>query len=125
MRLLGLGTAGQALLATLPDKEINAIQHRHRVEYEARGLPSEQLMETVARARRQGHAKTVDIITPGVCGLGVAFHTGYGGHAAISVAAISERMPPARQAMLLQLIHEQLLKRGFAPVATDAGARAA
>ena len=68
LRLLGLGTAGQALLATLPDKEINAIQHRHRVEYEARGLPSEQLMETVARARRQGHAKTVDIITPGVCG---------------------------------------------------------
>ena len=124
LRLLGLGTAGQALLATLPDKEINAIQHRHRVEYEARGLPSEQHGNRGAGApprprqdRRHHHA--------GRMRAGRGLPHGYGGHAAISVAAISERMPPARQAMLLQLIHEQLLKRGFAPVATDAGARAA
>jgi len=119
LRLLGLGTAGQALLATLPDKEIEGIYRRHQDEYTERGFSSDRLWKTMAQIRSNGYTRTVDIITPGVHGIGVAFEVGYGGYAGVSVVAISERMSPARQVRLVELIRAQLHKGGFMPATAN------
>lgn len=120
MRLLGLGTAGLAVLATLPDAEIDAIYRRHRDEYERHGLTNARLSKRVRQIRADGHAVTVDVLTPGVCGVGLAFEIGHGGHAALSVATIIDRMPPPRRLWLAELMREQLRARGFTPVAGTA-----
>ncbi|MNR43127.1 hypothetical protein D3C85_1617190 [compost metagenome] len=120
MRLLGLGTAGLAVLATLPDAEIDAIYRRHRDEYERHGLTNARLSKRVQQIRADGHAVTVDVLTPGVCGVGLAFEIGHGGHAALSVASIIDRMPPPRRLWLAELMRGQLRARGFTPVAGTA-----
>ncbi|MFG5775464.1 IclR family transcriptional regulator [Comamonas sp. J-3] len=119
LRLLGLGTGGRAILATLPDKEIEDLQHRHQTEYAEHGLAGDNLWKVVEAIRRNGHAQTVDIITPGVSGIGVAFELFYGGHAAVSVVAISDRMPADRQAKLLLHIRKLLSNQGLTRTTVD------
>jgi len=123
LRLLGLGTAGQAVLATLHDDEIESIYHRHQEKYLEHGFSLNSLERVISKIRCTGHAMTVDIVTPGVCGVGVAFEIGMGGHAAISIASIAERMSARRRAWIVNRIHVQLRERGFtvvpAPPTTD------
>ena len=116
LRLLGLGTAGQALLATLPDAEIESIHRRNQVDYLQHDFPLPRLLRTVAQIRRDDYAVTTDIITPGVRGVGVAFGVGEGGHAAISIASIANRMPPLRGAWLVDRIRARLDENGFISV---------
>ncbi|KRB86974.1 IclR family transcriptional regulator [Noviherbaspirillum sp. Root189] len=113
LRILGLGTAGQALLATMGDAEIEAIYIRHREEYESHGLNLRELKQAVKNIRANGHAVTVDIITEGVCGVGVAFEITKGNYAGVSIAGIGSRFPAARCREIASLIGAQLRSIGF------------
>lgn len=113
LRVLGLGTAGQALLATMSDLEIEGIYVRHREEYESHGLTLPQLKQAVKNIRVNGYAMTVDIITEGVCGVGVAFEITKGNYAGLSIAGIGSRFPAARCRAIATLIGVQLRSIGF------------
>ncbi len=116
LRPLGLGTGGQALLAMLPDEEIEALHKRHAKEFELRGLSSLKLHQAMQRTRRAGHSDTDGIVTPGVGGVGVAFATTADSHAAISVAAIEQRMTSERRAWIARVIAQEVKRIGFTPV---------
>jgi len=113
LRLLGLGTAGRAMLATLHDDEIESIYRRNKEKYLEHGFSLNSLQQVISNIRSAGHAMTVDIITPGICGVGVAFEIGIDGHAAISIASISERMSANRKIWILNRIHVRLREQGF------------
>jgi len=118
LRLLGLGTAGQAVLATLYDDEIESIYRLNKEKYLDHGFSLNLLQRVISKIRCTGYAMTIDIITPGVCGVGVAFEIGIGGHAAISIASIAERMSASRQEWLINRIRARLRARGFAVIPT-------
>jgi DNA-binding IclR family transcriptional regulator len=115
LRLLGVGSAGSALLATLPDEEIDAFHARQRAD-----LPSERrtlasLKRQVAQARRRGHANTDNLVAEGVSGVGVAFGVTPGTFAAISVGAIRSRMREERRLWVAQVMFEELRTSGWEP----------
>lgn len=116
LRPLGLGTAGIALLATLPDEEIKGLYQRHAEEYELKGMSFLRLHQIVQRTRRNGYSETDGIITPGVFGVGVAFAMSPGSRVAISVAAIKQRMTTVRRAWVAELIAKEVCKLGFTPL---------
>lgn len=116
LRLLGLGAASQALLATLTDAEIEGIYRRHAAGYESHGVACAQLLKAVGQGRRDGHAMTQNLLTDGVLAVGVAFEIDHGGHAAMSVASTTARMPAQRRLQLVELVRSQVRDLGFAPV---------
>lgn len=113
LRLLGLGTGGQALLATLSTEEVDALYRRHREEYDLQGMSRLKLQETVQRTRRNGHSETDSLITPGVGAVGAAFAVTPGSYAAISVAAIKQRMDPERRKWITGVVAKEVEKLGF------------
>jgi len=115
MRVLGIGSAGMTLLSRLSDAQIDALYHRHRAEFEPHGPALAQLRKLVAQTRRQGSAMTDGLVTAGVGGVGMSFEIGSGGHAAISIAAISSRMQPQRKVEIAGLISDELRGAGFMP----------
>ena len=88
---------------------------RHRAEFEPHGPALAQLRKLVAQTRRQGSAMTDGLVTAGVGGVGMSFEIGSGGHAAISIAAISSRMQPQRKVEIARLISDELRGAGFMP----------
>lgn len=99
-RPLGVGAGALALLAALPDREIRPI-----VENEALRQPrypqinSSWLKRAIVETRRQGYAFNPGRILKGMSAIGVAVLGKDGRPAcALSVAAISTRMSPARRA---------------------------
>lgn len=113
LRLLGLGTAGQALLATLGTEEVNALYRRHSTEYDLQGMSRLKLLETVQRTRRNGHSETESLITPGVGAVGAAFAVTSGSCVAISVAAIKQRMDAERRNWIAGVLSREVEKLGF------------
>jgi DNA-binding IclR family transcriptional regulator len=117
LRLLGVGSAGAALMATLDDDELEAFHARRRAE-----MPVErslaQLRRQVAQTRRRGYACTDNLVAEGVSGVGVYFEVTPGTYAAISVGAIRSRMHEDRREWIAQLMFEELRASGWAaPVA--------
>ena len=117
---IGLGAGGLALLAAMPEAEAEALLQR------IAALPLkpalQDLRADVARARSLGHAVNPGRVVQGSWGIGVALRWP-DGHpaAALSVAAIEDRMSPDRQPALVALLHreaarvEARLTRHFAP----------
>lgn len=110
---LGVGAGSLAMLAALPDAEIEdtlAANHDTLVaEYPM--LPPERLRELVAETRRLGHALNPGLVFPDSWGLGVALHWPDGSLAgALSLAAIESRMqePRCREELLPLLKREAL-----------------
>jgi len=114
LRLLGLGTGGQTLLALLSDQEIDALYGRHSLEYEKHAMTRLGLHQAAQRVRRNQIAETKDLITHGLGGVGVAFTVTQGSYAAISVAAPRQRMTPDRTRWVGDIICAELAKIGFA-----------
>jgi DNA-binding IclR family transcriptional regulator len=117
MRVLGIGSAGMTLLARLEDDQIEALYARHQDEFQPGGPALRQLKQLVAKTREQGCAMTDGLVTEGVGGVGMSFEVTHGGHAAISIAAISSRIPEERKHRIAQLISEELRAAGFNPAA--------
>ena len=116
MRLLGLGTGSQALLATLSDGEVGALYRRHEEEYVRHAMSLLRLQETIRRTRHSGYAETEDLITLGVCAVGKAFAVTPGTYAAISVAAIKSRMALPRRKWIADVVATTLRDIGFSAV---------
>jgi DNA-binding IclR family transcriptional regulator len=105
---LGVGAGSLALLAALPDAEVESIlaaNARKLASYG--GLSAELLRERIARTRKTGFAYSKNSVAPGVVGIGlVASDPGDLTQLAVSVSMVAEDVAPARQAELAATIRE-------------------
>lgn len=106
--LLGLGTAGQALLSTMDDEDIRALFERNRKAYSAKGFTVQRLVDIARHTRGRGYSVTQDSVTMGVVGVGLAFPVVLGMHASLSVAGPSKRIPPPRRSEIAAVIQSQI-----------------
>jgi DNA-binding IclR family transcriptional regulator len=107
-RPLGVGAGSLALLAALPDDEINAIS-RQNAEWLAHfsGFAVE-MPELVARTRRDGFALNEGRIVPAMNAVAVVARDAIGRpFVALSLAAIRDRMDLARRSETVTLLKEQ------------------
>jgi len=113
LRLLGVGSAGTALLATLSEAELDAFHTRHRGELPPERSSLAHLRRQVAQTRRRGHAFTDNLVAEGVSGVGVYFEVTPGTYAAISVGAIRARMSDERRRWIAGVMAEELRLSGW------------
>lgn len=116
LRPLGLGTAGQALLATLPLPDVEQLYRRHSADFDRAGLSRLALQDLVRRIHRTGYSTSDDLVTAGVAGVGRAFRVTPSSFAAISVGAIKPRMDAKRRQWIAELIGGHMRELGFEPV---------
>jgi len=107
---LGVGAAGLALLAALPDAQVQQI-----VDTNAPALPSyggmtpERMGILVRATRERGWAVIGNHATRGVLAVGMAVRNSHGDPvAAISVASTLARMPRDRQQLIARVMREAL-----------------
>lgn len=112
---LGLGAAGLALLSALPDSEIERILVRNQSWLDQFGVPADDLRQGAVKAKRDGYATNEGNFVSGMNALGVALRDAAGRpFAALSIAAISPRLPRARMqdlAVVLKAEADQVLLR--------------
>lgn len=106
-RLLGIGPAGVALLAAMPDREVEEILARRKEEYEQMGLKRRKIEKIIQVTRMNGFSETHNSITFGVSGVGCAFPISPTVFVALSIAAENERMPPARCKVLGEMLIQE------------------
>lgn len=106
--LLGIGAGGLALMAALPDAEIERVMERHAQEYELAGFTPSGMAQAVKKTRMTGYADITDTITLGVSGVGRTFAASSTTLAAISFGAITPRLPADRKLEMAQLLIAQL-----------------
>jgi len=100
-RPLGLGAGGRAIMAALPDAEIAAVIARVERQLASAGLPQEALKRAISATRETGLAIIRNRVTLGITAVGVCVNDSMGRpFAAISVAALNERMPQERIALI-------------------------
>lgn len=107
---LGIGAGSLAMLAALPDEEIDQIFSINAEVIASRySMVSEaELREGVELTRTNGFSLNPGLIIPSSWGVGVAIRNPDGGVAgALSIAAIDSRMRPERQPELAQLLREE------------------
>jgi DNA-binding IclR family transcriptional regulator len=119
LRLLGVGSAGSALLATLSDEEIDALHARQRLELPLERRSLATIKRQVAQTRRGGWTSTDNLVAEGVSGVGVAFEVTPATYAAISVGAINSRMREERRHWVAQVMFEELRASGWQPFKQD------
>ncbi len=118
LRLLGVGSAGTALMATLTDAELESFHARHRGELPPERSSLAHLRRQVALMRKRGYATTDNLVAEGVSGVGMFFEVTPGTYAAISVGAIRARMQEDRRDWIADLMAQELRAAGFsAPLA--------
>jgi DNA-binding IclR family transcriptional regulator len=115
LRLLGIGSAGTALLATLTEEELERFHARQREHLPVERQSLVHLRRLVAQARRRGYVCTDNLVAEGVSGVGVYFEVTPGTYAAISVGAIRSRMSEVRRAQIAQVMFEELRNSGWRP----------
>lgn len=108
IRPLGIGAGGNALLAALGDDEVEQIYQRQRAAFDGVSLSWPALRKSLAQTRKLGYSQTLDIITPGISAVGALIPLEGQPFAAISIGAISPRMPPERRAELGRMLRETL-----------------
>ncbi len=116
---LGAGAGSLAMLAALPDGEMEAVMACNGPAMKERYpmLPPEELRRHVALARQRGYAVNPGLILANSWGVGVAIRHPDGSVAgALSIAAIDSRMQPPRQGELGQLLLAEaaLIESAFA-----------
>jgi DNA-binding IclR family transcriptional regulator len=108
-RPLGIGAGSLALLAALPDAEVERVitANAGRLRPYAAFSPT-RLRELVERTRAEGCATNPGMVLPGMMAVGVPVCTGGGRVAgALSIAAIEGRMQPERRAQLVAWLKEE------------------
>ena len=122
-RPLGVGAGGLAILGAMDPADAASVVQLNGKRYAGfGGLDAGRMLDAVAEARSRGYSFLDSIATPGSAALGVAFPAERP-VAAISVAAISGRMPASRHAELAATIRTQVATitsvldtlRGIAP----------
>lgn len=115
-RLLGQGTASLALAATLRDKELDQIYQRRKLDYEAAGISQERLQDMVQQTRQRQHSESLNLLTSGASGVGVAISFEDSHVAAMSVAARQTQMTTEHKTMALDVLCQELCKAGIKPL---------
>lgn len=107
---LGVGAAGLALLAALPDEEVAAAIAANSPALGRYGSMTPDRMKIMVRAARErGWSVIGNHATHGVLAVGMAVLGRDGAPvAAISVASIVDRMPRERQQLIVRLMREAL-----------------
>lgn len=108
-RPMGVGAGGLAILSALPEAEAELIVAANEARYAKFGAAFEPgfLRDAIAQTRAQGYSFLDSAATPGAAAIGVAFPPD-NPIAAVSVAAISSRMGPARRAEVAKVIQQQV-----------------
>jgi DNA-binding IclR family transcriptional regulator len=104
-RPLGVGAGGLAILAAMEPQQAREVMRANAPRYPAYGgIDLEFLAQALGQARRQGWS-TISKATPGMTAIGAAI-LGPSGEpvAALSITAISSRMPPERRSALAKLL---------------------
>jgi DNA-binding IclR family transcriptional regulator len=118
-RPLGVGAGSLALLAYLPNEEIDQLLAANADRIEAYKLDANKIRELVADARQRGFAYNPGLLIPGMSAIGVpVLKVGSTVFAALSVAAISERMSHRRLTEIAGLLLNEArsLQDQLAPV---------
>lgn len=107
-RPMGVGAGGLAILGALPPAEVQQIVEANDARYAKFGAFAPGFVhQAVADTRAQGFAFLDSAATPGTAAVGVAFPPD-NPIAAVSVAAISSRLGPARRAEVARIIAQQV-----------------
>lgn len=109
-RPLGVGAGSLAILAALPEEEIEEVVGRISRQLQPFGkLNANELMSLVKRAHRLGYALNDVRTIAGVTAIGLPIHDASGQPiAAISVSAITARMTSGRQRELVELLKREI-----------------
>jgi DNA-binding IclR family transcriptional regulator len=97
-RPLGLGAGGLAILANLPEEEIDEVLTvvMGSIERDWR-FPEADLRSSLRRTQTDGHATIQNRITPGVTAVGKSFKDSLGQvFGAVTIAGLNSRMSPRR-----------------------------
>jgi DNA-binding IclR family transcriptional regulator len=109
-RPLGVGAGGLAILCSLPPAEAQAIVEANAHRYEKFAtFTADFLYGAIAEGRQRGYCFLDGAVTPGTASMGVAFPPS-NPVAAISVAAISDRLQPERREVIAQQMHREVRK---------------
>lgn len=107
---LGVGSAGMALLAALPDAQARAVVDANAFRYEEYGgITVEMIHRLRLNTIQRGYSIMQNYAVNGALGVGCAMVRDDGSPVlAISVSAVTERMPIKRQAEVARLIQREL-----------------
>ena len=104
---LGVGAAGLAMLAAMPEAESDAAIEANRIQFKERfpRITAKLVKELVAEARQNGYAVNRGLVLPGSWGIAAPIHVGpHMPPAAISITAVEARLQPKRQQELGPLL---------------------
>ena len=109
-RPLGVGAGGLAILCSLSPAEAQSVvqANAHRYEKFAK-FTVDFLCDAIAEGRSRNYSFLDGAVTPGTASMGVAFPPN-NPVAAISVAAISDRLQPERREAIAQQMHREVRK---------------
>ena len=109
-RPLGIGAGGMALLGFLPDPEIEAVLAANAPRYASyAGFTADDIRNWVQQTREFGYALNNGSLRPSVLAVGVpVLDAARRIVAAVSVAAIPERMPEDRRERIAEMIARHL-----------------
>jgi DNA-binding IclR family transcriptional regulator len=107
---LGVNAGGLAILLALAPGEVERIVAAVRSRIGAYAeLDERHLMEAITAGRAQGYAAIGEKAVPGVTAIGLAIRNPFGVPvAALTIAAMSSRMTPERQAALYPLLSNEV-----------------
>ena len=113
-RPLGIGAGSLALLAFEPDDEVARIlRHNSAARRDYAAFDDASLQRMIASSRREGFAFNDGHIVGAMCALGVPVRDGAGQvRAALSIAAIRERMSEARRGELAAALRAEAAALG-------------
>lgn len=110
---LGVGVGGLAILAFLPEREIEEVLQKNAARVARRQLTVAQLRERLREVRRDGHAFTEAGVVPGTHVLAVpVFDANRQPLAALSISAMAARLPATRAHALLPLLTNEAQRLG-------------
>ena len=106
---LGIGSAGVAILAAMPDAEAAAVLHANAARYAAFNKDAGAIAASLARARAEGRVVTRDWTIEGVSAIAMPVRPpNRDAVAAIAVNMTTARMTPARLEDISALLREEI-----------------
>lgn len=120
---LGIGAGSTVLLASLPDKDCRSVIQANKRRYTRyKNYTADDVLESVQRCREMGYSETGGVFIPEAVALGRPVRDESGQvEAAISVAAISQRMDAERRAWVAKVIADEIVAGRHAEEASPGG----
>jgi DNA-binding IclR family transcriptional regulator len=108
-RPLGVGAGALAIMAFLPDEEIDRVVGAQGAEMSRFGIDEMTLRDMIANARKLGYALNDERLIPGMSAVGVPIRRPNGQpFAALSVAAISSRLQSPRRDTIVASLRQEV-----------------